>query len=96
MLPDSRVTCFSCSFRSARPRDICSLWGIFVSNARRDMLFFLPPPSPLSSYWLVKSFCGLCILPLSLGKLLSMFMFEGHLIQPIFTVYVYTKVLTTL
>ena len=40
MLPDSRIAGFSCNFRFARPRWLFSLGMGFVSNIRRNMLFY--------------------------------------------------------
>ena len=40
MLPDSRIAGFSFNFRFARPRWLFSLGMGFVSNIRRNMLFY--------------------------------------------------------
>ena len=40
MLPDNRIAGFSCNFRFARPRWLFSLGMGFISNIRRNMLFY--------------------------------------------------------
>ena len=45
MLPDSRIAGFSGNFSFTRPRWLFSFGMGFVSNMRRNMLFYSNPPS---------------------------------------------------